>query len=144
MKHVETVMSTRDYLSRRQEEAVSITAVDHGSEAAIESSAIGRPCNSREAEIQAKLKELRFQQLERQLTEQRREQEIASRRRLQEARDDAQLARMEAEWRKQADNGRQWDHTNNFRDQGMQKSSPGLSRRTRWVSRRTGVRTNEN
>ena len=107
-KHIETVIQIRDYLRDRQGEAAPITAAsaaDHGSEAAADFSDPVRPSDSKEAEIQAKLKELRLHQLERQLAEQRKEQELASKRKLQEARDDAQLARLEAEWRKQADNG---------------------------------------
>ena len=107
-KHIETVIQIRDYLRDRQGEATPITAAsaaDHGSEAAADFSDPVRPSDSKEAEIQAKLKELRLHQLERQLAEQRKEQELASKRKLQEARDDAQLARLEAEWRKQADNG---------------------------------------
>ena len=104
MKHVETVMQIREYLKSRRTEVEPSTAIDQEPETEADVHHVQeRPCNSKAAEIQAKLKELRLQQLERQLAEQRKERELAHQIKLQEARDDAQLARMEAEWRKQAD-----------------------------------------
>ena len=108
-KHVETVMQIREYLKSRRTAGEPSSAIDHEPETETEV-VQERFCNSKEAEIQAKLKELRLQQLERQLAEQRKEQELAHQRKLQEARDAAQLARMEADWRKQAD-GSECDHS---------------------------------
>ena len=60
VKHVETLIRIRDYLKSRQEKDAFDSVADHETEAVAESNASARPLSSKEAEIRARLKELRL------------------------------------------------------------------------------------